>query len=164
VREFPKNSCKFFDNERANIEMTMSPIGEEAWKMEWYLYKLHLTQNIKGGGKDYSSLRRTYHLSFLGENYYGDSVPFHCFEHYDRKNNISLGGLTSLYVVELKKIDALAKNPPETWAHQECWALFLRFASERGKQELVSELAEPDYGRIRPDGSRTSGGNRAAQI
>jgi hypothetical protein len=140
-------ACKFFDHERANIEMTVSPTTAEAWKIEWLLYKLHLTQEIKGKDMRFGNLTRTYHLSFLGGNmYHKDDEPFHSFEFYDKKHGVSFGGLTSINTVELKKVDGLANVSPESLTQMERRALFLRFANEREKQDLVGKLTEREEG------------------
>jgi hypothetical protein len=139
-------ACKFFDHERANIEMTVSPMATEAWKIEWLLYKLHLTQEIKGKDRSYDDLTRPYHLSFLGGTLYHENAPFHSFEFYDKKHGVSFGGLTSIYTVELKKVEGLADVPPESLTQMERWALFLRFANEREKQDLVGRLTEREEG------------------
>jgi hypothetical protein len=114
--------------------------------MEYYLDRLHLMQDIKGIDKDYSDLKRSYHLSFLGSSVYKDRHPFHRFRFYDEEHRTDMGGLTSVYVVELEKVAELADRPLDKLKPAEYWGLFLRFSHECEKQDYIAKLLDQEEG------------------
>jgi hypothetical protein len=138
-------ACTFCDGEQANVEMTLWPEKTEPWRMEWFLHRLHTSQNIKGD-PDFANLRRTYQISFWGHGRYHDSHPFHRFSYHDSEHGTDFGGLTNLYVVELEKVAELAGKPSEDLRSEECWGLFLRFYHEREKRGLIDKLVEREEG------------------
>jgi predicted transposase/invertase (TIGR01784 family) len=101
-----------------------------------------------------------FHTSILPENRGGeqpegqkpsrrlfpDDTGIHRFEYYDREAGIGLDGRTHIVVVELEKAGLMAKKPPETLSRGEKWALFFRYAAERGRRELVNELLRDEEG------------------
>jgi hypothetical protein len=67
-------------------------------------------------------------------------------KNYDREHDIVLDGQTKLVVVELKKVERLAREPLERLSVEERWALFFQSASDPGKLELVNRLVESEEG------------------
>jgi hypothetical protein len=139
-------ACTFCDGEKANVEMTMFPATTEPWRMEYYLDRLHLMQDIKGSDKDFSDLKRTYHISFLGNSVYKDAHPFHYFRFYDKEHGTDMGGLTSIHTIELEKVAELADRPLDKLEPAEYWGLFLRFSHEREKQDYIARLLDQEEG------------------
>jgi hypothetical protein len=125
--------------------MTLYPGKFETRRMEYYLARLHCSQELKGD-PDYTGVKRSYQISFLGENLFNDNVIVHSFEYHDREHDITLDGQTKLVVVELKKVEELAGKPLERLNAEERWALFFQSASDPGKLELVNRLVESEEG------------------
>jgi predicted transposase/invertase (TIGR01784 family) len=138
-------ACVFNDGEKADVEMTLCPGKFEARRMEYYLTRLHCSQELKGD-PDYAGVKRSYQISFLGENLFKDQVILHSFEYYDPEHDISLDGRTKLVVVELKKVERLSKEPLERLSVEERWALFFQSASDPERLELVNRLVESEEG------------------
>jgi hypothetical protein len=125
--------------------MTLYPGKFEVFRMEYYLARLHCVQELKGE-PEYAGVKRSYQISFLGENRFNDNVILHSFEYYDREHDIALDGQTKLIVVELKKAEGLAKEPLERLSAEEKWALFFQSAADPGKLELVNRLMKAEEG------------------
>jgi hypothetical protein len=138
-------ACVFNNGEKADIEMTLFPGKFETLRMEYYLARLHCSQKLKGD-PDYAGVKRSYQISFLGENLFKDMVILHAFEYYDREHDIPLDGRTRLVVIELKKVERLSKEPLERLSVEERRALFFQSVSDPGKLDLVNRLLETEEG------------------
>jgi predicted transposase/invertase (TIGR01784 family) len=138
-------ACVFNDGEKADVEMTLYPGKFEIERMEYYLTRLHCGQEIKGD-PSYAGVKRSYQISFLGENRFTDEALVHTFEYYDREHERTLDGRTKLVVVELEKVERLEGEPPERLSAEEKWALFFRSARDPGNLELVNRLVESEEG------------------
>jgi predicted transposase/invertase (TIGR01784 family) len=77
-------ACVFNDGEKVDVEMTLYPGKFEARRMEYYLARLYCSQELKGD-PDYAGVKRSYQISFLGENLFNDNVIVHPFEYHDRE-------------------------------------------------------------------------------
>jgi predicted transposase/invertase (TIGR01784 family) len=138
-------ACVFNDGEKADVEMTLYPGTFEARRMEYYLARLHCAQELKGD-PDYAGVKRSYQISFLGDNLFNDNVIVHTFEYHDREHDIELSGQTKLVVVELKKVEELSGEPLERLSVEERWTLFFQSASDPEKLGLVNRLLETEEG------------------
>ncbi|MDR2048984.1 MAG: PD-(D/E)XK nuclease family transposase [Treponema sp.] len=138
-------ACVFNNGEKADVEMTLFPGKFEVRRMEYYLARLHCSQDLKGD-PDYAGVKRSYQISFFGDNLFKDTVILHGFEYYDRENDISLDGRTKLVVVELRKVERLSGEPLERLSVKERWALFFQTVSNPGKLGLVNRLLETEEG------------------
>jgi predicted transposase/invertase (TIGR01784 family) len=138
-------ACVFNNGEKADVEMTLFPGKFEAPRMEYYLARPHCSQELKGD-PDYAGVKRSYQISFLGENLFKDTGMRHRFEYYDRENDIRLDGRTKLVVIELRKVNRLSEEPLERLSGEERWALFFQSASDPGKLGLVNRLLETEEG------------------
>jgi predicted transposase/invertase (TIGR01784 family) len=138
-------ACVFNNGEKADVEMTLRPGKSEALRMEYYLARLHCSQELKGDPA-YAGVKRSYQISFLGENLFKDQVILHSFEYHDAEHGMSLDGRTKLVVVELEKVKQLTGEPVERLSVEERWALFFQSVSDPGKLELVNRLVESEEG------------------
>jgi predicted transposase/invertase (TIGR01784 family) len=131
----------------ADVEMTLNPHSAEALRLEYYTARLFATQEIQGGGKGYGDLTHTWHISFIGSRrLFSDKAGIHRFEYYDREAGIGLDGRTHIVVVELEKAGLMAKKPSAALSRGEKWALFFRYAGDRGRRELVNGLLRDEEG------------------
>jgi predicted transposase/invertase (TIGR01784 family) len=138
-------ACVFNDGEKADVEMTLFPGKFEARRMEYYLARLYCSQELKGD-PGYAGVKRSYQISFLGENLFNDNVIVHTFAYQDREHDVELSGQTKLVVVELKKVEELSGEPLERLSAEERWALFFQSACDPEKLELVNRLVEHEEG------------------
>jgi predicted transposase/invertase (TIGR01784 family) len=138
-------ACVFNNGEKADVEMTLYPGKFEALRMEYYLARLHCSQELKGD-PDYAGVKRSYQISFLGENMFKDKDILHNFEYYDQEHDITLDGRTKLVVVELEKVERLSEEPLERLSVEERWALFFQSVSDPEKLGLVNRLLESEEG------------------
>jgi hypothetical protein len=139
-------ACTFNNGELANVEMTLWPKSAEPLRIEYYLCRLFVSQKLSGVDKDFSDLKQSYQVSILGSNLYDDSHAVHYFEYYDPEQKLSLGGRTAIVTLELKKLEYLAEQPLEGTSGQERWGLFLRYAAEPERLDLVNKLLEMEEG------------------
>ncbi|MDR0388929.1 MAG: PD-(D/E)XK nuclease family transposase [Spirochaetaceae bacterium] len=137
-------ACTFNSGELANIEMTLWPKGGEPFRIEYFLSRLFASQDIRG--REFSELKRSYQISILGDKLYRDRHAVHSFEYYDQDQGIALGGLTSVITLELEKLEELVEKPLEAVSGQERWGLFLRYAAEPERLNLVNRLLEMEEG------------------
>jgi hypothetical protein len=126
--------------------MTLWPTETEPLRIEYYLSRLFVSQDISGTNKDFGDLKRSYQIRILGNNLYDDSHAVHHFEYYDAERKTSLGGRMGIVTLELNKLEHLAEKPPEELSGQERWGLFLRYAAEPGWLGLVNSLLESEEG------------------
>ncbi|MDR2768034.1 MAG: PD-(D/E)XK nuclease family transposase [Treponema sp.] len=139
-------ACTFNNGELADVEVTLWPKGTEPLRIEYYLSRLFVSQNLSGIDKDFGDLKQSYQISILGDNLYADSHVAHWFEYYDPERKISLGGRTAIVTLELNKLEGLVETPPEQMNGKERWGLFLGYASEPGRLGLVNKLLEVEEG------------------
>jgi predicted transposase/invertase (TIGR01784 family) len=137
-------ACTFNDGELANVEMTLWPKGTEPLRIEYFLCRLFASQDIRG--REFSRLKRSYQISILGDNLYKDNRAVHSFEYYDREHETALGGRTAALTLELRKLEHLVEKPLEKTSGQERWGLFLRYAAEPERLNLVNRLLELEEG------------------
>jgi predicted transposase/invertase (TIGR01784 family) len=131
-----------FDNgELANIEVMLYPKVHDPERMEYYLDRLHVSQEIKGKDKTFANLKRTWQLSIAGkENFFKDREYFHQFFFYDPERCIALGGLTSVLTLELNKLDKVIQKPVSEMTSLERWSVYFKYFTDPEKRELLQEL------------------------
>ena len=140
-------SCKFDNGDLCNIEMTLSPDSFEPVRLEYYSSKLFTTQDIRGKDKSYNDLKHSYQIALLvNDPMYKDDVFVHHFKHYDEENKVSLGGRSHIIVIELAKLEQIAKKPVAEMTALERWAVFFRYTPDKDKRELVNEIIESEEG------------------
>jgi len=140
-------SCKFENDDLCNIEMTISPDSFEPVRLEYYSSKLFTNQDIRGKDKSYNDLKHSYQIALLvNDPIYKDDVFVHHFKHYDEENKVSLGGRSHIIVIELAKLEQIAKKPVAEMTALERWAVFFRYTPDKEKRELVNEIIESEEG------------------
>jgi hypothetical protein len=89
-RQIRYDIARVFNNgEKADVEMTLFPGKFEGLRMDYYLARPHCVQELKGD-PDYAGIKRSYQISFLGENLFKDTILLHSFEYQDREYNVVL--------------------------------------------------------------------------
>jgi hypothetical protein len=139
-------ACSFNGGELADVEMTLWPRGTEPLRIEYYLSRLFVSQELSGSDKDFGGLKQCYQLSILGDNLYRDNHALHYFEYYDPERKTAFGGRTAVVTLELKKLEHLVETPPEKMRGRERWGLFLRYAAEPERLVLINKLLETEEG------------------
>jgi predicted transposase/invertase (TIGR01784 family) len=140
-------SVVFNDGELANIEVTVNPQPEENLRMEYYVSRLYVSQDIRGKDRSFKDLKPTYHLSIIaGHAAFKDKAWAHKFVYYDPVRNIALGGRTAIVAVELTKLDEIVKKPPAEMSRQEKWAVYFGYYTDSGKQGLLREIEALEEG------------------
>jgi predicted transposase/invertase (TIGR01784 family) len=135
-----------FDNgELANIEVMLYPKIHEPERMEYYLDRLHASQEIKGTDKTFGDLKRTWQLSIADrKNFFADNEYFHNFILYDPIRHISLGGLTAVHTLELNKLDRVLKKPVSQMTSLERWSVYFKYFTDPEKQGLLQEILKEE--------------------
>ena len=138
-------NCILDDGDKANVEMTLRPTTFEAYKMEYYLARLHTTQEAKGKETGYQNLKQSYQISiFAKANMFKDSHFFHRFVYSDPEHGVDLGGRTALYTVELKKLGEVIKKAVLEMTAMEMWAFFFAYYTDPSKQGILQQIMEHD--------------------
>jgi len=75
-----------------------------------------------------------------------DDVFVHHFKHYDEENKVSLGGRSHIIVIELAKLEQIAKKPVAEMTALERWAVFFRYTPDKDKRKLVNKIIEIEEG------------------
>jgi predicted transposase/invertase (TIGR01784 family) len=139
--------CKLDNGELANAEMTLNPKVFEPIRMEYYVSKLFVSQDIKGIDKTYKDLQHTYQISIVvNKPLFKDDELVHQFTYHDRERNTSLGGRTSIITLELSKIAKITGKPAAEMTGVERWAVFFRYCSDKTKRVLINELLDYEEG------------------
>ncbi|MDR1058889.1 MAG: Rpn family recombination-promoting nuclease/putative transposase [Treponema sp.] len=140
-------ACKFEGGERADLEMTLYPRPHEAARLEYYLARLYINQDIKGTDKGFRNLQRTYQISFfVKKSLYPGRELIHHFRYYDRRHRIDLGGQTEIITVELEKAAGLLKKRAGALSPAESWACFFRYGPEVERRGLINEILAEEEG------------------
>ncbi|MFP3042527.1 Rpn family recombination-promoting nuclease/putative transposase [Treponema primitia] len=139
-------SVRFNNGNLGNIEMTVHPNTNKHLRQEFFLARLFTTQNIKGTDYDYTDLRPAYQISFLGTNFYEDNALVHRFEYYDKENNLSFNGLTSIIDIELIKAEQFLTKPVSEMTPIERWSVFFRYVQDPMRRNLINEILNYDEG------------------
>ena len=158
-------NCVLDDGEKANVEMTLWPNAHEVCKMEYYLARLHATQEIKGKEKGYQSLKQSYQISIFAKgNVFKDKEFFHRFIYFDPLRGVNLGGRTALCTVELKKLQEIILKSVQEMTRLEMWAIFFAYFTDPGKQDILRQImaAEEEIGMAQKMINRISAAEAAA--
>ncbi|MDR2079147.1 MAG: Rpn family recombination-promoting nuclease/putative transposase [Treponema sp.] len=137
---------KFDGGELANVEVTLRPGDFETLRFEYYLARLHTSQDIRGR-TGYHTLMPSWQINFVsGRKLFKDEWYIHHFEYYDGERGVSLGGRTHIIAVELEKVERILNTPVEGMSAVERWAAFFRYAGDEGKRDLVNGLMKAEEG------------------
>ncbi|GHV27434.1 hypothetical protein AGMMS4952_09100 [Spirochaetia bacterium] len=140
-------SVTFNDGELANVEMTLWPTAHEVRRLEYYVDRLFLNQDIKGKDKSFRHLRRAYQISFIAKRrLFDDDELVHHFEYHDREHNMPLGGQTQIITLELVKLDRVLQKAAANMSAEERWSAFVRFCGDKSKRGLINELLALEEG------------------
>jgi predicted transposase/invertase (TIGR01784 family) len=140
-------SVRFNDGELADIELTVNPKPDENLRMEYYVSRLFVSQEIRGKDRFFKDLKPTYSLSIISSRaVFKDKAWAHRFVYYDPVQKITLDGRTAILAVELEKLDEVVKKTPEDMSRQERWAVYFGYYKDTGKQGLLREIEALEEG------------------
>jgi len=140
-------NCKAADGERVNVEMCLNPNNFEPVRLEFHAARLFATQDIMGKDRSFDDLKRTYQIAILGnKTYFPDGDVFHEFEYYDPARNVSLGGRTRIFTVELAKLEEVAKKSVDEMGNAERWAVFFEYLTDPAMRSKINEIVGCEEG------------------
>jgi len=140
-------NCKTEDGEMVNVEMCLHPNKFEPVRLEFHAARLFCLQDIRGKDKSFEDLKRTYQIAILGnEAFFSDGDFFHRFEYYDPTRNISLGGRTRIFTLELSKLEEVAKKPVDQMGNAERWAVFFQYLTDPSMRGKINQIAGREEG------------------
>jgi len=116
-------------------------------RLEFHAARLFAGQDIMGKDKSFDDLKRTYQIAILGNRtYFPDGDFFHEFEYFDPARNMSLGGRTRIFTVELAKLGEIAKKPVDEMGNAERWAVFFEYLTDPAMRAKINEIAGREEG------------------
>ncbi|GBU29161.1 hypothetical protein R84B8_02725 [Treponema sp. R8-4-B8] len=140
-------ACKTEKGELVNVEMSFNPIASEPVRLEYYVSKLFVGQDIHGIDKEYDDLKETYQIAILAnEKFYNDEKFIHNFSYCDLDNCISLGGRTKIITIELVKTEPAAGKPVEEMTTAEQWAVFFQYLTDPEKRAKIIDITNREEG------------------
>jgi len=140
-------NCRAENGELINVEMSLNPDPFEPVRLEFHAGKLFTGQNIRGAGKTYEDLKKSYQIAILAkEFFFDDEAVIHNFEYYDAEHGISLNGRSRIITMELSKLDKLEEKPVEEMTGAEHWAVFFRYLTDKAKRGKINEIIECEEG------------------
>jgi predicted transposase/invertase (TIGR01784 family) len=140
-------SCKAEAGELINVEMSLNPDTFELKRLEYHVGKLYSTQDIRGQDKSFKDLKATYQVAFLMKlHFFTDDDFIHEFEYYDIQRQVSLGGLTRIFTLELEKLKSVVEKPVAEMTASERWTVFCRYITDKTKREKINEILEQEEG------------------
>jgi len=140
-------NCRAENGELVNVEMSLNPDPFEPVRLEFHAGKLFTGQNIRGQGKSYVDLKRSYQIAILAKEYFfKDEIIMHTFEYYDPEHRISLNGRSRIITVELSKLDKVVEKPTEELSAAEQWAIFFRYLTDKALRRKINEIIVQEEG------------------
>ena len=138
-------NCKTANGEKVNVEMCLNPNNFEPVRLEFHVARLFAAQDIMG--KSFNDLKRTYQIAILGnKTCFPDGDFFHRFEYHDPVRNVSLGGRTQIFTVELAKLGEIAKKSVDQMGNAERWAVFFEYLTDPAMRAKINEIAGSEEG------------------
>ena len=140
-------NCRTKENELINVEMCLNPAAFEPVRLEFYVSRLFVGQDIKGSDKTYNDLKQTYQIAVLANIKFFDNEHFlHSFEYYDPKNEVSLNGKTQIITLELSKLDSIVEKPTGDMSVSEKWAVYFEYLTNKEKRDKINEILSNEEG------------------
>jgi len=140
-------SCVSKNGEPIDVEMSFHPIDDELKRIEYFVSRLFVGQDIEGKEKTYSDLKETYQISILAQKpFFPDKNLTHTFLYYDPLTNVSLDGKIRIITLELEKADAFINKPIEEMTKTERWAAYFQYLTEGAKREKIDEIIDNEEG------------------
>ncbi|MDR0302885.1 MAG: Rpn family recombination-promoting nuclease/putative transposase, partial [Treponema sp.] len=104
-------------------------------------------QDIKGAGKSYSDLKKTYQIAIIANGtFFPDDTLARYFEYYDPVNNMSLNGKTRIIFMELVKAAKVIEKSAVEMTEAEAWAAFFEYLTDKTKSEKITEIVNREGG------------------
>ncbi len=141
-------NCRIDDGSQADLEMQASRIEEDSdgrhqnlkGKSIYYLCDLHSSQSAKGVRR-YDRLARTYQVTFCSYTVFPNRAEYvNSFSLRHDEDNELLSDAIQVVYVELSKLQEIMKKSVMDMTDLEKWAVFFRYAGERGYRETVNEV------------------------
>jgi hypothetical protein len=82
----------------------------------------------------------------VGTNFYEDTALVHRFEYYDKENNLSFNGLTSIMDIDLEKAEQSLTKPVPEMTPIERWSVFFWYVQDPMRRDLINEILNYDEG------------------
>jgi predicted transposase/invertase (TIGR01784 family) len=140
-------NCRAENGELINVEMCLGPKSYEPVRLEFYIAKLFIGQDIRGINNTYDDLKQTYQIAILAnEKFFPDKEFFHTFEYYDSVREVSLNGRTQIITLELTKLNEVVDKPIKEMSVPERWAVFFGYLTDRSKRSKINEIVEVEEG------------------
>jgi len=142
---------KFKNEEQAIIEMQFSLKGDFKKRAQFLISKSYASQPLSG--EMYRDLKKHYLICILNFTLFPEEEVF--FDEYMYRNSRGkvLTDDQNIIFVELSKIDDILEKPVDELNDIEMWSVFLRFASDKDKRDVINKILD-----------REDGINMAAQI
>jgi predicted transposase/invertase (TIGR01784 family) len=128
----------FRNGEHAIVEMEFSPKDDFKRRSLYLISKDYASQPLSGGM--YRDLKKRYIVCvtnftlFPNKEIYFDDYLFR------DKQGVPLTDDQSIIFIELSKIDGLLDVPVDDLSDVDMWAIFLRYASERSKRDVINQI------------------------
>lgn len=140
-------NCRTDDDSQVDAEME-AHLQEEAGnhhqnlkgKCIYYACDLHSSQPSKGLYR-YDRLARTYQVTFCNYTVFPHKTHFfHSFSFRHDADSEQLSDALHIMFIELSKLKPLLAKPVDSMSGLEKWALFLRYASDPRRREIVNNI------------------------
>ena len=140
-------ACKSRAGELFNIEMSFFPGAHELERMEYFLAKLFVGQNLHGIDKDYGDIKKAYLIAVLHEKRFFDNFDLvnQCYLN-NPKYGQPLGGNMRAVTLELCKASQLLGKPLGELGEQEAWAIFFEYLKDPEKRGTINEIMKAKAG------------------
>jgi predicted transposase/invertase (TIGR01784 family) len=139
--------CKTEKSELVNVEMSFNPGSDEQVRLEYYVARLFVGQNLHGKDKKFNDLKETYQITILAkEKFFPDKNLTHNFLYYDPDTRVSLDGRTRIITVELVKTKPIVEKLVEEMTNAELWAVFFQYLTDEKKRDKIIEIIKHEEG------------------
>jgi predicted transposase/invertase (TIGR01784 family) len=128
----------FKNGEQAIVEMEFSPKDDFKKRSLYLISKAYASQPLSGGM--YRDLKKRYIVCvnnftlFPNKEIYFDDYLFR------DKQGVPLTDDQTIIFIELSKIDGLLDVPVDDLSDVDMWAIFLRYASEKSKRDVINQI------------------------
>jgi predicted transposase/invertase (TIGR01784 family) len=135
----------FDEGDEAEIEIQMALSDNLVSRSEYNTAKLFCSQSIKG--KPYADLKKVYTVIIMNFTLFEERKDFYDDYMYRNAEGKVLSGNTKIVYIELTKLGDVEKKSVSEMTGIEKWALFLKYANHKGKQDLIQRIIKSEEGR-----------------
>jgi len=135
---------KFKNDEQAIIEMQFSARDDFRKRSQFLISKAYASQELSG--EMYRALKKRYLVCVTNFTLFPNEEVFVDDYMFRNSRGVALTDDQNITFIELSKIDGLLDKPTDDLTDIEMWSVFLRYASDKDKREVIKQILSREEG------------------